>query len=99
MSRNNHGSVLRNISGCLFSTLLHDKASESAEIYILFLLQGTLHFGHETFNNSQNSLFVYSSLVGDFLNDLCFCHSLIFNSLAAKVQKILIQTSVATNFL
>ena len=99
MSRNNHGSVLRNISGCLFSTLLHDKASESAEIYILFLLQGTLHFGHETFDNSQNGLLVHTSLVGNFLNDLCFCHSLIFNSLATKVQKNLIQTTVASNFL
>lgn len=98
MSRNNEGSVLADVAGGLFGSLLDDEASESTEIYILAVCEAVLYHGHKLFNNGNNRSLVNAGCLCDFSRYFCFSHFCIaLNLMSFRLQNYKKQLYFGTN--
>ena len=76
VSRKYDSGVLTDVAGCLLGPLLHDKTSESTEIYVFAVCEAVLHNGHELFDNGNNRTLVDAGCLCDFTRYFCFSHFL-----------------------
>jgi hypothetical protein len=75
---NNQGGISRNITGDLLFSLFIDEAAKSADVDVVSAGHRTFYYAEESFNRRGYICFVYSGFFRDFVNDVCFGHSVIF---------------------
>ena len=75
MSVDNQRHVLRDIAGGLLCTVLDNERAEATKIYILLILSKThADFLHECLYSHGDIFLGYTCLLGNFVDDFCFCH-------------------------
>lgn len=72
--------VAGDVAGYLFLSLFVDKAAKTTDVDVVAIRHGRFHNAEERFHRCGNIGFVYSGLFSDFINDVCFGHSVIFLS-------------------
>ena len=73
---NYKGRVSGNIPRNFFLAFLIDKTTKPANVNVIAIRHRTFHHAEKCFNRGGNVCFVYTGFFSDFVNDVCFRHSL-----------------------
>lgn len=99
---NGDRGVLANVAGCLGSAMLDDEAAETAEIYVLFLVEhATLYALHEALHYCGHFFLLQSCLLSNLTDDICFCHGvdiLFFYYMNVNVLALFLRVCKVTSF-
>ena len=72
--------IAGNVAGYLFLALFVDKAAKTTNVDVVAIGHGGFHNAEECLHRCGNVGFIYPSLFSDFIDDVCFGHSVIFLS-------------------
>ena len=76
---NDERGVFANVASCFLSPLFHNETSKSTEEYVLLVCERILHGLHKCFYGREDALLVNASSLGNFVDDVCFCHDCFFS--------------------
>ena len=70
--------IARNIAGYFLFPLLVNEATKAPDVDVVSVRHRRLYNAEESFNGCRYIRFVHSGLFSDFVNNVCFRHSVLF---------------------
>ncbi len=74
MSRYYNSGILGDIPCGFLCSLLYNKASKSPQVNVVTIYHGMLYRIHKGLNSLLNCHLLNTSVLGNFINDVCFSH-------------------------